>query len=450
MCIQKGCFEVLNEKVMLGLGRSEEILKELEDNSVDSIVTDPPYGLGFMGKSWDKTLPPTEVWKECIRVLKPGGYLVAMSSSRTYHRLAVQLEDLGMICHPMIGWIYGSGFPKATDLSKQFDKQYGAEREVVGTKIEHNIKGNGDNSRLMNSRGNRETVEVNITTPSTDLAKKWNGYKYGLQSLKPALEPIAVFQKPWKCKDVKRMTDNVIKHGVGAFNVDACRVDGRERINYGLKNSKRSQGSVYSKPTESADFNSVQGRHPANLLHDGSESVEHMFLEQGGIRKSGEIKSGTYKHRIKSSGSCYGEYDSNNNRYDGINKGDTGSASRFFNKLPITDLDAPFFYTAKASKSERNKGLDEYKGFGLPDLRMDKEQNRIPNANHHPTVKPIKLMEWLIKLVTPKDGITVDPFFGSGSTGVAAILNDVRFIGIEESEEYFNIAINRIQHYISE
>ena len=176
-------------KRKLMLGNSSKRMRNIPDNSIDSIVTDPPYGLGFMGKSWDKVLPPTEIWAECLRVLKPGGYLVAMSSSRTYHRLAVQLEDLGLICHPMIGHIFGSGFPKATDLSKQFDKQAGVERKVIGKKIEHNIKsGKGNATRLHNSAGNRETIELDITTPTTALAKKWSGYKYGLQSLKPALE----------------------------------------------------------------------------------------------------------------------------------------------------------------------------------------------------------------------------------------------------------------------
>jgi site-specific DNA-methyltransferase (adenine-specific) len=289
---------------------SLEYLKEVKTNSIDSIVSDPPYGLGqmskseftdggFMGKSWDAILPPTPIWKECFRVLKPGGFIVAMSASRTYHRLGVQLEQLGFITHPMIGWIYGSGFPKATDLSKQFDKQAGAEREVVGKRKDGATLVKGSKDTFNSSRGPREsgTKEMEITTPSTDKAKQWNGWKYGLQALKPSLEPIYVGQKP----HLKPMTRNIDKYGVGAMNIDGCRVEFNgdkpkesELVNFKGDNYNPNNGD--KKPREALEGRSYipnnQGRHPSNLLHDGSEVVEREFLEQGGVRKSGELKEG--------------------------------------------------------------------------------------------------------------------------------------------------------------
>lgn len=386
-----------------------EILKKATPNSVDSIVTDPPYGLSFMGKDWDKVLPSDEIWKECIRVLKPGGYIVAMSASRTYHRLAVQLEDLGMICHPMIGWIYGSGFPKATNLSKQFAK-------------------------------NDHHLEVEY----------WKGWAYGLQALKPALEPIAVFQKPWKTKKNKRMTDNVKEYGVGAMNIDDCRVNGDYNSQGGgsFATGKFKNSNVSSTKKDGPSYiesSNPKGRHPANLLHDGSDVVEEVFLEQGGIRKTGDIIP--HKQNI----------DRTNGRMQKLTSeicttnraGDTGSASRFFNSLPITDMDAPFLYTPKPSKKERNAGLEGMelhettygKNFSSSD-KVTMSDSKLPNQNHHPTVKPISLMKWLVTLVTPEGGTILDPFMGSGTTGIAA--KEFNFIGIEMDKTYFEIAKKRI------
>lgn len=426
MCMQ---IPPIEKQIELWLGDSQELLTHIEDDSIDSIVTDPPYGISFMQKNWDRALPPLAIWKECMRVLKPGGYIVAMSASRTYHRLAVQLEDLGLICHPMIGWIYGSGFPKATDLSKQFDKQAGAERDVVGVKrtkdIKRNVKedmkkGKTDRQGKFATGSPSEMIDINITNPSTNLAKKWNGYKYSLQALKPALEPIAVFQKPWKCKDVKRMTDNIVKHGVGAFNIDACRVESGEDYSnvtpktYEHKKAFSTDNGWNQNATKmTVATPSPQGRHPANLLHDGSECVEETFLEQGGVRKSGSIGP----LETESKNEVYGKFARGNvNNFEASQ----GTASRFFNKLPISDLDAPFLYQAKASKRERGEG------------------------NDHPTVKSIALMEWLIKLVTPEGGTTLDPFMGSGTTGIAAKKNNFRFIGMEMGEHNYEIAERRI------
>ena len=444
--------------IELVCGDSLEVLKTFDDHSIDSIVTDPPYGISFMGKGWDNVLPPTEIWVECIRVLRPGGYLVAMSASRTYHRLAVQLEDLGMICHPMIGWIYGSGFPKATDLSKQFDK--GVEREVIGKNNSATGKSQAIDQIGFNNLSKKiDHTKINdITAPATDLAKKWVGYKYGLQSLKPALEPIAVFQKPWKNKDIKRMTDNVEKHGVGAFNIDACRVETNDKINScsspDIRGNNFSGDGSSKERLETHRYNqNPQGRHPANLLHDGSEVVEKVFMDQGGIRKSGGGIKCPDSNNPYGSERTWSVSETKGNNQKGIGS-DFGSASRFFNKLPITDMDAPFLYTAKPSKRERNQGLNnfEIKNNDAHDnpnrvfsaesgVDMDKS-TRKGNQNHHPTVKPIKLMQWLVKLVTPEGGTILDPFMGSGTTGMAS--EGFYFIGIEREEEYYEIAKARI------
>lgn len=413
MCIQ---IPPIEKDIDLWLGDSKELLGHLETNSVDSVVTDPPYGLSFMGKDWDKALPPIEIWEECFRVLKPGGYIVAMSASRTWHRLAVQLEDVGFIVHPMIGWLYGSGFPKATDLSKQFDKQAGTVKTELDSVLAKRIGackgGSSKNIHQLNATP-KDKIGHRII-PQSDLAKKWAGWKYGLQSLKPALEPIFVGQKP----HLRPMIKNVEKYGVGAMNIDACRV---EVTKQDADKTRRNAKDTYSNFKDNTAFklggspNIDAGRHPSNLLHDGSESVEAEFLKQGGISKTGDIKP--HENRKNN-----GEQFNFSKEITGSHKGDTGTASRFFNSLPITQDDfISFKYCAKASKKER--------GYN----------------NKHPTVKPLALMTWLVKLVTPVGGQVVDPFAGSGSTGVAAKKNGFKFLGIEMNEEYYEIAKERIE-----
>jgi DNA modification methylase len=509
---------------------SYNVLKDIESNSIDSIVTDPPYGISFMGKNWDKALPPIGIWKECIRVLKPGGYLIAMSASRTFHRLAVQIEDLGMIVHPMIAWVQGQGFPKATDLYKQFEKRYctchektkhdmrslpdtnlpekvpagKTEREILqqsmseqsipterverckpetcGQKqpcvegrevlqggrgelqrtdlceMPERIPGDEKSERLHPgtqaddgetfkeaSEKNRDStsqkpqparqsnrksraVPKQLRTQACGKCQKeiigldfekWQGWKYGLQSLKPCVEPIGVFQKP----HLKPMTKNIEAHGVGAMNIDACRVEFQnnqdKQASKTVQGQSGNQGNIYQKDQRDQKVFTPndQGRHPANLLHDGSESVEKEFLEQCVIRTSGNFPSvqNTKSWKMSSQGKSLAP----------PRKTDQGSASRFFNALPITELDAPFLYCPKASKSERNAGCDD-------------------RGNFHATVKPIKLMEWLIKLVTPSGGTCLDPFMGSGTTGIACKRNGFNFVGVEREEEFFTIAEARI------
>ena len=303
-------------------------LKELEDNSVDSIITDPPYGLNFMNKKWDYSIPSAEIWKECLRVLKPGGYLLSFAGTRTQHRMACNIEDAGFEIKDMIAWVYSQGMPKHKSC------------------------------------------------------------------LKPAIEPITMARKP-----AKKAT---------LLNIDACRVEGRERTDYGLKNSTRTQGNCFGAPTSSADFDSTKGRYPGNLIHDGSEEVVSLFPDSLG--------AGGSLPRVKITG--YG---------DGIGTGKSEYLGG--DRIPFdsgTGSAARFFYCAKANKKDREEG------------------------NLHPTVKPTELMKYLIKLVTPKDGIVLDPFMGSGSTGKAAKILGYSFIGIEREEEYFKIAEKRINDAIVE
>ena len=221
----------MTDKLTLHHGDCLQVLRSLPDCSVDSIVTDPPYGLSFMGKRWDYDVPSVDVWVECLRVLKPGGHLLAFAGTRTQHRMAVRIEDAGFEIRDMIAWVYGSGFPKSLDVSKAIDKAAGAEREVVGQRTTGIGTGNG--STPIMGDGNRD-----ITAPSTDAAKQWQGWG---TALKPALEPITVARKPL----IGTVAENVLQHGTGAINVDGGRVEG--------------------------------GRWPANFIHDGSEEATDLL-----------------------------------------------------------------------------------------------------------------------------------------------------------------------------
>lgn len=312
-------------------------LRMLADNSVDAIVTDPPYGLSFMGKKWDYDVPSVEIWAECLRVLKPGGHLLAFAGTRTQHRMAVRIEDAGFEIRDMIAWVYGSGFPKSKNLD-------------------------GD----------------------------WEGWG---TALKPALEPITVARKPL----AGTVAANVLEHGTGALNIDGCRVPTDEVITATRNIALGSSASgVYGAATVPGVYEQKPGgRWPANLIHDGSDEVLAAFPQaqgqQGRARTDGEPQG--------------------NNTYGALNhvtkqpepRGDTGSAARFF-------------YCAKASKSDRGEG------------------------NTHPTVKPTELMRYLCRLVTPPGGLIVDPFAGSGSTGVAAKLEGFQFMGFERDAAYHAIA----------
>ena len=368
-----------------------QALRAMPDASVDAIVTDPPYGLSFMGKRWDYDVPSVEVWAECLRVLKPGGHLLAFAGTRTQHRMAVRIEDAGFEIRDMIAWVYGSGFPKSLDVSKAIDKAAGAEREKVPATggLHKNANLNDDGWSKVGS--DAPTMDGPVPAPATDAAKRWQGWG---TALKPALEPITVARKPL----VGTVAENVLAHGTGAINVDGCRVEGAGPS--GLKPYTRSTTpEVYAlgrakegKPVTYADH--PLGRWPANLIHDGSGEPTDLL----------------------------------------------GDAARFF-------------YCAKASKKDRNEGLEAFDavmtnfaaGTGLSKNGDGSPRNMNADAkNHHPTVKPTDLMRYLCRLVTPPGGVVLDPFMGSGSTGKAALLEGFRFIGCERSPEYVAIARARI------
>lgn len=370
-----------------------EGMKLLDDNSIDSIVTDPPYELGFMGKKWDSTgiAYNVDVWRECLRVLKPGGHLLAFGGTRTYHRMACAIEDAGFEIRDCIQWLYGSGFPKSMDISKAIDKKFGAKREVIKT-----VKGMGKQNPEWNgtAKGRKENYykpEYQLTAPATPEAKQWEGWG---TALKPANEPICVARKPISEKTV---AENVLKWGTGGINIDGCRV-GNEELVYSPKGIRPGQGNYVGDNYKPNNPNTtVQGRFPANVIVD--EEAGRMLDEQ------------------------------------------QGGASRFF-------------YCAKASKKERNMGLEDVEPTTVDDGRNKPIDNpflrgKTLRQNTHPTVKPVKLMEYLITLITPPNGIVLDPFMGSGTTAVACIKTNRKYIGFELSEEYCKIAEKRISETTS-
>jgi site-specific DNA-methyltransferase (adenine-specific) len=412
-----------------------EQMRQLPPNSVDSIVTDPPYELGFMGKSWDSTgiAYSVKMWDEALRVLKPGGHLLAFSGSRTYHRMACAIEDAGFEIRDQIMWVYGSGFPKSMDVSKAIDKQAGAKREVVGS-VKNPLKRGtvlvGERSDAAAGMFSGVNTQIDITAPTTDKAKQWAGWG---TALKPAHEPIVLARKPL----IGTVATNVIIHGTGALNIDGSRVEFQSEAD---KASATPQGKVTvnvvgnmpdvdndgRKELERPD--NSKGRWPANFIHDGSDEVVELFPDT----KSGRLNTATITAENLTYGTRPKELATE------FDYADSGSAARFF-------------YCAKASKKDRNEGLD---GFveKRPDDRSETgmgtftEKGVAKQSNHHPTVKPTELMRYLVRLVTPPDGTVLDPFMGSGSTGKAAVLERFSFIGIDQSADYLEIATARIKH----
>jgi len=424
--------------IQLLLGDCRDRLKELPDNSIDSIVTDPPYELGFMGKSWDASgvAYDVTVWQECLRVLKPGGHLLSFGGSRTYHRMACAIEDAGFQIRDQIMWVYGSGFPKSLNISKAIDKAAGAEREVVGER-RGVVKGTGGRYNWHTDEDSTGQTIIQDTVPTTAEAKEWDGWG---TALKPAHEPIVLARKPLD----GTVANNVLKHGVGGINIDGCRVgsEGGGTNCYDRDESGRCLGH----PTGNRSLgggvmrhgdDSQAGRFPANFIHDGSDEVLELFPNnvKGEIGRVGRKSAGKYDATSFQMGIV-------------TEKGmrDSGSAARFF-------------YCAKASKKDRNEGLDDFAvgqatggGGGVGDYLDDVNSasgkygsEKAPQRNHHPTVKPTDLMRYLCRLVTPPNGTVLDPFTGSGSTGKAAVLEGFNFIGIEQSDEYIAIAKARIE-----
>jgi site-specific DNA-methyltransferase (adenine-specific) len=395
-----------------------EAMKAMADNSVDAIVTDPPYELGFMGKSWDASgiAFNIEVWQEALRVIKPGGHLIAFSGSRTYHRMAVAIEDAGFQIRDQIMWVYGSGFPKSHNISKALDKQEGVWRGRAGNPIDDDTK------RSFGQHYERTPMEP----PVSDEAQQWDGWG---TALKPAHEPMVLARKPLE----GTVANNVLAWGVGGLNIDGSRVGS------GSGETKTVQypdirGNNYNNASGSVEYTVTdQGRFPANLIHDGSDEVVGLFPD---------TKSGAIKPYVRNKENVNVDFLQGTNEVEkSFDYGDSGSAARFF-------------YCAKASKKDRNEGLDGFEirrssgygydhGLGNAGEGMFKDRNPI-KANHHPTVKPTTLMQYLVRLVTPPNGIVLDPFMGSGSTGKACAYEGFDFIGIDQSAEYVKIAQARI------
>ena len=439
-----------------------DAMRGMEDASMDAVVTDPPYGLRFMGKNWDHGVPGEAFWAEALRVAKPGAHLLAFGGTRTFHRLACAVEDAGWELRDTVMWVYGGGFPKSLSVDKSIDKAAGAEREVVGDKLTkpgyHLSPGGGHNyGNGQGLHGHREDARLRsaiITAPATDAAKQWDGWG---TALKPAWEPIVVARKPLE----GTVAANVLKHGTGALNVDGCRVEAEpgdvgQRID-GEKRSPRGS-DIWCNDDGSFDYprNFTEhpgGRFPANLVHDGSAEVVALFPEtKGGCKPA------------KSSGSKT-VFNPGNKHLDGTKvEFDAGSAARFF-------------YCAKASRADRDEGLAAIASTEAASVALPKYQcsrcggwiksnpgNTRPNSicfcqdpqpnqksfreksikNPHPTVKPTALMRWLVRLVCPPEGTVLDPFCGSGSTGKAAVAEGFRFVGIDLDPTYCEIARRRI------
>ncbi len=439
-----------------------EQMQTLPDNSVDSIVTDPPYGINFMGKKWDYDVPSVEVWREAMRVLKPGGHALIACGTRTQHRMVVNIEDAGFEIRDVVSWIYGSGFPKSLNVSKAIDKCNGdpnrlekftawmrttgiKSREIdaiTGTNMgghyltaksqpaiptaalwaklrphiimeipawvdelidrieaerevvgtQHRAAGNDVNVPISAACGNKNGGWFDITAPATDAAKQWDGWG---TALKPACEFFTLARKPMSEKTVAA---NVLKWGTGGINIDGCRVEGEKP----LRETTEGKEGLFGMGSRKAVGTTTQGRFPANLIHDGSQLVLELFPENG-------------------------------------------------DKSP-----ARFFYCPKASKKDRDEGLEGFEekqttgGGGTNDPNGDDVCGKYGSVkalskNHHPTVKPTALMAYFCRLITPPGGTILDPYMGSGSTGKAAIKEGFGFIGIDKDKDYYNIAKARIK-----
>lgn len=416
--------------VVLHNGDCLEVLKTLPDSSVDSIVTDPPAGINFMGKNWDKDKGGRNAWiawmtlvaAECLRVLKPGGHALVWSLPRTSHWTATAWEDAGFEVRDRVAHIFGSGFPKSLDISKAIDKAAGEKREVIGKRKKGQSYRDSNNS--FGRDKDRNGVHI-LTAPAT----AWNGWG---TALKPAIEDWWLFRKP--CEE-STVAANVLKYGTGALNIDACRIPG-EAFPVNRLEQWSGFGQI-DKPEYDQEINS-KGRWPANFIHDGSECVVDEFP-----------RVATGGNSIKKSLNPNNVYGSENRKIGHVSIGykEDGSAARFF-------------YCAKPDQHERNFGV---KGVAkdpasVTDFRRSLKEHpenwsngtetpytrTTPRKNNHPTVKAQSLMVWLIKLITPPGGVVLDAFLGSGSTGVAAVGLGCRFIGIDSDADYIDISTSRI------
>jgi site-specific DNA-methyltransferase (adenine-specific) len=466
-------------------GNNIELLKQYPDNYFDAIVTDPPYGLGkepnaselmkdwiekgyhevggsgFMGKEWDAFIPQPIFWKEIFRVLKHGGHVLAFYGTRTYDWGVMAMRFAGFEIRDCIQWLYGSGFPKSYNVAKGIEgkiingssnttdfKKLKGEREVIKSGYTKMQFEQGSRPANYNDENAGNSV-VNVEYES-DQAKQWDGWG---SALKPANEPIVLARKPLE-KGLS-IADNVLKWGVGAINIDGCRVNTDDTPKSFIDKGRNANGTSYNwSNTDRKEifYDGSHGRFPANLIFSCSCENENEHNDDCPIKildgQSGELKSGkmTSNHKRTTDGSkigIYGKFDVNYPLAETY--GDKGGASRFF-------------YIAKASKSERNKGLEGFEegqtkgGGGTYNEEAGAKYGSIKAKaqNFHPTVKPIKLMQYLVRLVTPPNGIVLDPFCGSGTTGIACKLEGFEFVGMEQDLEYSKIAQARIDNYVEE
>lgn len=395
-----------NEKAVVYEGDCLEVMQRMVDEGVqvDSIVTDPPYEIGFMGKKWDASgiAYNTKTWELALALLKPGGHLLAFGGTRTYHRMTCAIEDAGFEIRDCIMWVYGQGFPKSLDISKAIDKKAGAEREVVGRRKHPTLKNSSLVEEAANAAHGANTWarEWDISAPATDAAKRWEGWG---TALKPSLEPIVMARKPL----IGTVADNVLEHGVGGLNIDGCRVshvtvgNGNLALNPHLHphiNGGNGGHIISTEENRRVVIPDQGGRFPANLIHDGSNEV----LERFPITTSGAMKRTVEAYEGDNVTTFLRGKSGPHNQH-----GDAGSAARFF-------------YCAKASKKDRN-------------------------GSKHPTVKPIKLMEYLCRLVTPPGGTVLDPFGGSGTTARAAINEGFGVVIMDRQPEYVLDIIRRLE-----
>lgn len=441
-----------------------KLLKDLPSESIDCVVTDPPYGIGFMGKDWDMALPPKAAFDEMFRVLKPGALAFVMSSPRqdVLWRMLKMLEECGFrLGQSFLSWIYKSGFPKAYDISKGIDKKLGKEPQIVGQYRHPDGKPRNWQQHKTKRKGIYHDIKTDdspnqrvLTKGASDVAKKWQGYK-SVTGLKPALECILMVQKPLSEPTI---VDNVLRHGVGAINVDACRIpfnkrtDEQPRIRDGKTLCSKVDNQIYGKfgDFENAPYFDQKGRFPANLL-----------VSNGALDEVGRQDKGTKPHPVKSNIAKYEGWGTITKKQGEIvNYGDSGTASRYFS-LDAWAAHHGFFDVPKASKSERDKGLEKF--YWHNGNRITKEayielerenkhlsrnqRHRISKANIHPTVKPIQLNAYLIELGCPPHGVVLDPFCGTGATLIAAHQLGRPFIGIEIRQDYKEIAEARLQYW---
>ena len=449
----------------LYLGGCLEELENIEDDSIDCLVTDPPYGYSFMGKDWDKAVPSIDIWKECLRVLKHGSFAFVMSSPRqdVLSRMIINLQDAGFRTDfTSIYWAYASGFPKATNISKIVDKRFGCEREIIENReVTENMAKMSKNSpnkegypKQPRPKDNYWTGKILDNKAISEKAKEFEGSYSGFQP-KPALEIIIVCMKPLS---EKTFVEQALNNGKGITWLDDCRIpytNEKDKYKYinGPKGNTFSVGKNPDNLRNEIVKSNNNGRFPANLLV--SDDILNDRIDRKGVSGGGPKEYGGG-----------GGFDDKLNRQPVKNYyNDSGSFGRYFDidkwfehkikELPINvQKTFPFLIESKASKSEKSKGLEfeKYKVSGgmrgTEDISLKtgsgNERNNL-NKNTHPTVKPIKLMSYLITLGSRENDIILDPFMGSGSTGIAAKLLNRKFVGIEKEEEYIKISKNRIE-----